>query len=497
MNEASGSGNVQVLVRLHRQPPPRMTLAPIDREPGVELARRAVHRLHEEMLEVELRVIGKALVVLRHHHLQFVALRDDERRIRLRAHADPVDRFEHGQRAVRLDRDREARRVQRVDERLIELQHRLAARADDEAIRLARRPERRDPRRERSGILELAAVLAVGADEVGIAEAAHRAVAVRFAPRPEVAAGEPAEHGRTAGVRALALQRIENFLDRVRHAASFRLAPLAFRCSMNLVAARATRVRRASRASGGRLRHAFAAQIGVIAALAQLACRAFATAEAPVMQLRALADIARVRLDADQLDERRAAQLLGEPPRIGLVEPHQRRFQHEARVHAEIERDLQRLHRVVAAVRIAGEIGLAHAADERAQPAPISDRRGDRHEQQVAARHERVRQAVRRRLDLDRARHRGIADRAEHRQIDQVIVAQLVRPLRKTPLQRIAHALATFELDAVALAVIEAERLDGLIALERPGHTCGRILAAGKQYERAVLSVCPNHRDTP
>ena len=34
------------------------------------------------------------------------------------------------------------------------------------------------------------------------------------------------------------------------------------------------------------------------------------------------------------------------------------------RVHAEVERDLQRLERVVAAVGVAGEVGLAHAADE-------------------------------------------------------------------------------------------------------------------------------------
>ena len=52
------SGNVQILVGLHRQAPLRMAFAPVDRELRVEIARRAVHRLDEEILEVELRILG-------------------------------------------------------------------------------------------------------------------------------------------------------------------------------------------------------------------------------------------------------------------------------------------------------------------------------------------------------------------------------------------------------------------------------------------------------
>ena len=40
---------------------------------------------------------------------------------------------------------------------------------------------------------------------------------VVLAAAPQVAAGEPAEHRRPPGLRALALQRVENLLDRVRH----------------------------------------------------------------------------------------------------------------------------------------------------------------------------------------------------------------------------------------------------------------------------------------
>ena len=38
-----------------------------------------------------------------------------------------------------------------------------------------------------------------------------------FAPAPEVAAGEAAEHGRAPGLAALALQGEEDLLDRVGH----------------------------------------------------------------------------------------------------------------------------------------------------------------------------------------------------------------------------------------------------------------------------------------
>ncbi len=57
-----------------------------------------------------------------------------------------------------------------------------------------------------------------------------------------------------------------------------------------------------------------------------------------------------------------------------LSMPHQRRMEHKAAVHAEIERELHRLHGVVAAIRIAGEICLAHTGDDVLGAAPIGQR---------------------------------------------------------------------------------------------------------------------------
>ena len=69
-------------------------------------------------------------------------------------------------------------------------------------------------------------------------------------------------------------------------------------------------------------------------------------------------------------------------------------MQHEAPLHAEIERDLQRLDGVVAAVGIAREVGLAHAAHQHAGAAPIGQRGREGQEQQIAARHEGVGQGT-------------------------------------------------------------------------------------------------------
>src|SRR5205809_2554795 len=113
---------------------------------------------------------------------------------------------------------------------------------------------------------------------------------------------------------------------------------------------------------------------GPVALAAQVARWAHAAAVAPLVAVLAVAEIARVRVLDDEVDQRLAAELLGHRPGLCLVEPHQRRVDHHRGVHAEAERDLQRLERVVAAVGIGREVGLAHPADEHRDAASIGDR---------------------------------------------------------------------------------------------------------------------------
>ena len=110
--------------------------------------------------------------------------------------------------------------MQRVDQRSIELEHRLAAGDDHQPPLLALAPQVRDMRRQRRRIGELAAPGAVGADEIGIAELAHRLAPVLLASRPQIASGKAQEHRAPPGLHALALQRQERFLDRVGHQAA-------------------------------------------------------------------------------------------------------------------------------------------------------------------------------------------------------------------------------------------------------------------------------------
>jgi len=107
--------------------------------------------------------------------------------------------------------------MKRGDQRRIELQQGLAPGADHVGAS-APRPGRRDSASKSLRIGELAAPGPVDADEIGVAEGADRRRPVALEPRPQIAAGKTQEHRRPAGLRALALQRVEQLFDRITHA---------------------------------------------------------------------------------------------------------------------------------------------------------------------------------------------------------------------------------------------------------------------------------------
>ena len=211
-----GSRDAEHLVGLQAESPPRMVEAVLHGQLGGDGAVGSVHRLQEEVREVEVLVALRRCVVLGEHELELVAARHDRLGVGLWRHAHPVDSGGHLDRPVRLDRDLEAVCVERVDECDVELQERFAAGAHDVGSALARPwPVRLDVGRQLVGRVEHAATLAVGPHEVGVAEPAHRSGAVAFVARPEVAPCEPAEDGDPAGPGALALERGEDLLHGV------------------------------------------------------------------------------------------------------------------------------------------------------------------------------------------------------------------------------------------------------------------------------------------
>ena len=134
---------------------------------------------------------------------------------------------------------------------------------------------------------------------------------------------------------------------------------------------------------------------------AQPARGALAAAIAPGVPGGAVGRVAGVRVLDDQVDQRLRRRAARPCAQVAALSIHISGVSMaEGRVHAERDGSGEGLQRVVAAVGIAGEVGLAHAADERADAAPVGQGRGVGEEQQIAAGHEGVGQARGRHLEL-------------------------------------------------------------------------------------------------
>ena len=182
-----------------------------------------------------------------------------------------------------------------------------------------------------------------------------------------------------------------------------------------------------------------------------------------------------------------AADVVGQREGLRLVDPHQRRIHHEALLHAEIERDLQRLQRIVAAIGIAGIIRLAHAADEMFDAAPVGDRSGKGEEQQVAPGNESVGQAARGEGDLLVLGERGLAELAEESKDRAGGLRRDAPPMiGKSCFSAARMSARQSSSIAVALAVVETDGLDMRIALERPCEARGGVLSSGEEDQRGV-----------
>jgi hypothetical protein len=67
-----------------------------------------------------------------------------------------------------------------------------------------------------------------------------------------------------------------------------------------------------------------------------------------------------------------------------------------------------------------------------------------------------------------------------------MIVTEALRPARESRPDARQDGFPRVELDAVALAVVEADRLDARIALERPGKAGRGILSSGEEDQRSA-----------
>src|SRR5687768_3520106 len=122
------------------------------------------------MFELPVEQILRIQTRLRPDQLELVAASLDHIRTGLGADTDPVNAGRRGDRAVGLYGDLEAAGVERLDQRRIELEKRLPASDDDQAMRRAA-PEGFDPCRQGIGFVA-ASVHPIHADEISVAEIA-------------------------------------------------------------------------------------------------------------------------------------------------------------------------------------------------------------------------------------------------------------------------------------------------------------------------------------
>lgn len=195
----------------------------------------------------------------------------------------------------------------------------------------------------------------------------------------------------------------------------------------------------------------------------------------------------------DQVDEEVPTEVVGQRPSSRLVDPHERRMHDEALIHPEVQRDLQCFQRVIAAVGIAGVVGLAHAADQVFQSPPVAHGCRKCEEQQIASRYEGVRKAACGEIDSAVLCQSCLADATEHCEVEHVIGAQSCRPVGKLLAERVDHAEPALEFDTVALAVIEADRFDMLEPIKCPSQTDSGVLPTREEdesgFRHAICSV--------
>jgi len=102
-----------------------------DRELGVALPLRTIHRLQKEVAKVKVREAFRFRSLLGKDQLEFVTSVQSEFRPSFGTDADPIDTRRRQQRAVGFERHGEAAIVQSGDESAVELQERFTTRADD------------------------------------------------------------------------------------------------------------------------------------------------------------------------------------------------------------------------------------------------------------------------------------------------------------------------------------------------------------------------------
>ena len=178
-------------------------------------------------------------------------------------------------------------------------------------------------------------------------------------------------------------------------------------------------------------------------------------------------------------DELEHAETVGQGPGLRFVEPHERGVQAELFVHGQIERDVETLDEVVAAVWVAREVGLSHAGDEIEDAALTRIDGGDAEEEEIAPGHEGVGRTAGGfvGVHLEGGVGEGVAaELAEERHIHHFIGHLLFG----------ADFGGDVYLVGVFLSVGEAQGVHFVETLQCPKEAGGGVLSAAEHHEGAA-----------
>jgi hypothetical protein len=175
----------------------------------------------------------------------------------------------------------------------------------------------------------------------------------------------------------------------------------------------------------------------------------------------------------NKIKKRLTANLRRHSKCISLVDPHKRGMDGDAFVEPEGQRDLHGFNGVVAAIRVARIVRLAHASNKMTRTASVGQRPRKTEKNQVAARHKGRWQAAIGNLDRGFTGKSGIRNGGERFKLDQMIVVLARFPICIQRGHILAQARANAEFNRMALPVIEAKCLNSRKTLQRPGKTNG------------------------
>lgn len=193
--------------------------------------------------------------------------------------------------------------------------------------------------------------------------------------------------------------------------------------------------------------------------------------------------VTREGLAADKIEDTEA---VGESPDVGLVEPHKWRMDDELCIHCQVERDVKRADKRVAAVRIATEISLGDACNEVTDATFGSVDSGHTQKKEITTGHERVWWALCGLLTVHE--NAGVGEGAGADGGDERRVEHVPRYIC-----RAGDTLRHVDLLTVLLPVEEGQCVDLCEVFLGPKEARGGVLSTTENDERGVVTCTGFH----